>query len=296
MAKSLQILLQRLGYELRKVDNFHLKPNREVQIQLGRYALAINTRNPISIHYTKYPDYGSELGRLAKAVGQKYPGFSVIDIGANIGDTAAIVKNAVETPIVCIEGDAYCYGFLSRNVQQFKDVQAFQQFLGENDEQIPARLEKSSWNTTIIPGSGDLTIELLRLDTFMSRNGIAGNFKLIKVDTEGFDVKIIRGASGLIERQHPVIYFEYNRHNMDAIGEKGIDTLYWLRDRGYEDVLVYEDSGRFMLSLRLSEPLQVEQMHRWIGGSPGVSYVDLVVFHRDDQDIALQVVGQEAHR
>lgn len=292
-------MLHYLGFEVRKVDNYHLKPNREVSIRLGRYTLAINTRNPISIHYTRYPEYNRELGPLAAALHAKYPDAGVIDIGANIGDTAALIKNAADIPIVCIEGDAYVFGFLERNIIQFTNVRAFRQFLGDKDEIIPARLEKDRWNTTIIPdpgGEGKVTLELLRLDTFLERHRLTGNYKLMKTDTEGFDVKIIRGASGLIDRAHPVIHLEYNRHNMDAIGEKGIDTLLWLRDKGYEDILVYEDFSRFICSARLSDTRLIGQLHQWIGGSTGIYYVDLAVFHHDDHDVAERMIAVEAAR
>lgn len=296
MIKSLQILLHRFGLELRRIDNYHLKPNREVQIQLGRYSLAINTRNPLSIYYDRYPDYNRELGPLAAALNAKYPGAGVIDIGANVGDTAALIKNAADVPIVCIEGDAYVFGFLERNIAQFRDVRAFRQFLGDKDEVIPARREKDHWNTTIIPDAGGSEkLELLRLDTFLERQKLSGSFKLLKTDTEGFDVKILRGASKLLDRDNPVINLEYNRHNMDAIGEKGIDTLFWLRDKGYEDVLVYEDSSRFICSARLSDTLMIEQLHRWVGDSREVNYLDLTLMHRDDGDVARRLVESESH-
>jgi len=295
MIKAVQSFIHRFGFEIRKVENFHLKRNREVNIQLGKFSLAVNTRNPISIHYSRHPNYGSELARLSKAIFQKYPSLNVIDIGANIGDTAAIVKNSVDVPMICIEGDAYCFSFLEKNITQFQNVLAFNQFLGEKDETIPARLEKSSWNTTIIPDpQGDsASLQLNSFDTFASKNSLTGTYKLIKIDTEGFDVKIMRGASGFIDAQKPVIYFEYNRHNMNQIGEEGIDTLLWLKDKGYRHILFYEDGGQFILSASLEDNHVIRQLHHWIGKSKGVYYFDLVVFHESDNDIAEKFIQSE---
>jgi len=298
MIKTVQRLIQRFGFEIRKVDNFHLKPNREVHIQLGRFPLVVHSRSPLSVQYTKQPGYGSEFGRLATALAQKYPALSVIDIGANIGDTAAIVKNAVDAPILCIEGDPYCFSILQRNIAQFGNVTAYRQFLGDRDETISARLEKSTWNTTIIPDQEGETavVQLLRLDSFLKEHALSEPYKLLKIDTEGFDVKIIRGASGLIDAVKPAIYFEYNRHNMDEIGEKGVDTLYWLKEKGYDDILFFEDNGQFILSGSLSDKRLIDQLHHWVGISTNIYYFDLIVFHKDDKDIAEQFIKSESKR
>ena len=295
MLKAIQFLLHYLGLEIRKVENFTIKPNREIFIQIGKYSLKVNTRNPISIHYSKHPTYSSELARLAKEMFSKYPFMRVVDIGANIGDTTAILKNATDVPVVCIEGDPYCFGFLEQNIKQFSNTKAFKQFLGDKDETISAIVEKSEWNTTIIPGaeSKGNNISLVTLDSFSKVFFPENEYKLLKIDTEGFDVKILRGASDFINRNHPAIYFEYNKHNMNAISEKGIDTLFALKDKGYNSILFYEDSSRFILSDRLSNTNTILQLDNWISGSTGVYYFDLILFHESDQELADQFIMKE---
>ena len=295
MLKAIQFFLQYLGIEIRKVDNYSIKPNRLTFIQIGKYALKVNTRNPISIHYTKHPLYSGELARLAKAMFTKYPFMRVVDIGANIGDTVAIVKNVIDVPIICIEGDSYCYDFLQQNIQQFSNTKAFKQFLGDKDETIKATLEKSKWNTTIIPESDENgeTISLLTLDSLSNQFFSENDYKLLKIDTEGFDVKILRGANDFIEKNHPAIYFEYNKHNMNEIREKGIDMLFALRDKGYNRILYYEDSSRFILSEQLTNTRIIEQLDNWISGSAGVYYFDLILFHESEQDIADKFIKDE---
>jgi hypothetical protein len=59
-----------------------------------------------------YPDYSENIGRISGAVEKKYPNRGVIDIGANVVDTAAIVRSHSSLPILCIEGSAYYFEFL----------------------------------------------------------------------------------------------------------------------------------------------------------------------------------------
>ena len=58
----------------------------------------------IEPHGHWFPHYRENLGRLAAAVERKYPGRGFIDVGANAGDNAAIVRAHSSLPILCIEG------------------------------------------------------------------------------------------------------------------------------------------------------------------------------------------------
>ena len=57
-------------------------------------------------------------------VKKKFSFLAVVDIGANVGDTACIIKTAEEVSILCIEGDDYIFGFLQKNIAQFQNVTA----------------------------------------------------------------------------------------------------------------------------------------------------------------------------
>src|ERR1700750_901372 len=84
-----------------------------VTIQVGRYSIQIPSQSPLSAWYSHQ---AAELGRLTTLVKKKFSFLAVVDIGANVGDTACIIKTAEEVPILCIEGDEYIFGFLQRNM------------------------------------------------------------------------------------------------------------------------------------------------------------------------------------
>lgn len=83
-------------------------------------------------------------------------------------------------------------------------------------------------------------MNLTRLDDFIFSEPGRQTFKLVKIDAEGFDCSIIRGATNFLRELHPVIHFEYNGENMDAIGEPGIDTLLLRSDLGYSQLAVHD--------------------------------------------------------
>ena len=256
-------------------------------IQVGRYSIQIPSQTPLSVWYGHQ---ALELGRLTMLVKKKFSFLAVVDIGANVGDTACIIKTAEEVPILCIEGDEYIFGFLQKNIAQFQNVTARKLFLGETTKKIRASFEKKGWNLTLKPNeTSTQTVNLTRLDDFIFSEPGWQTFKLVKIDAEGFDCSIIRGATNFLREVHPVIHFEYNRENMDAIGEPGIDTLLLLSDLGYSQLAVHDPSGRFFCSTTLSEKNFIKDLHDYADSvHGGISHYDITAFYRSDSDLAAE--------
>lgn len=270
-----------------------------VTTQVGRFSIQVPGASHLATFYLDHPDYTSQLKALAVILKKKYPGLSAIDIGANVGDTACIIKTAVDIPLLCIEGDDSTFALLQENVRQFQNVTAYKLFLGEKTGTMAATFEKAGWNTTIKPDESPnaQTIKILSLDDFMAAEKVAPGCKLMKIDTEGFDCSIIRGAAKFIRDTLPAITFEYNRDNMEALGEKGTGTLAMLRDLGYSQVAFHDCNGRFFTATTMSNEVLVRDLLGYADGKQGsIYYFDLTMFHRDDDDVALEFIDAERKR
>jgi FkbM family methyltransferase len=85
------------------------------------------------------------------------------------------------------------------------------------------------------------TIETATLDAILAQEGIE-HVDVLKMDVEGAEELILRGAAGLFERCHPRVIFEINRsaiHNL-ALSESG--AWDFLAKRGYGFFLM-DDGG-----------------------------------------------------
>ena len=63
-----------------------------------------------------FPLYSDNLGRIAAQLFIKFGTFRVIDIGANVGDTVAVIHQYAPLPILCIEGLPKFSELLAENV------------------------------------------------------------------------------------------------------------------------------------------------------------------------------------
>jgi FkbM family methyltransferase len=283
------------GLSLKKTETRWVWGNPTVRAQVGRFQIDVPHLNPISTHYLSHPNYSGHIGRLATLIRRKYPHLAAIDVGANVGDTACIIKTAEDIPILCIEGDAYTFAFLQTNLKQLKQVTAHKLFVGEKTEVIAARTVNTGWNTTIVPQTnGPTSLQITKMDDFLEKQPEISNYKLFKIDAEGFDCAIVRGSQKYIQDVSPVITFEYNRGNMKVIGESGLETLLMLRRFGYNRIVYHDFFGRYLCASDFSDTDLVSDLHDYLGDKDQpLFYCDVTLFHNTDEKLGLEFTRAE---
>ncbi len=297
MRKLIRKLLNTVGYDIIKV-NVHSASKAKIvkQVKVGKFSIDMPGNNPQISNYKYEPEVNTQLARLSVCVATKYPSLSVLDIGANVGDTIAVIKSAIELPVIGVEGDDISHRFLEKNTRQFQNITIIKEFLGEKRQTLQVALEKGGWNTTLVPSeTSGQQLTLKTLDEVLTEHELNNRMlKLLKVDCEGFDTIIIRGATELIQQQKPVIYFEYNKTNMDAIKEDGLGTLLSLEKYGYHSIIFFDNKGRYLLTIPMSQKELITELHHYADETNSeIAYYDVCLFHDDDQDIARTFVSGE---
>ncbi len=297
MRKIIRRLLNRFGYEIVKTDDWYIsKTDQKNIVQLGKYSITMPGNNTLSRTYALYPDFNRIIGRLAATIAKKYPDMTAVDIGANVGDTIAIIKSFVEVPVVGIEGDEVTFSFLKKNAQQFSNVSIINSFLGDKKQELKVDLESSGANTTVIPSeSGTNVIAFKTLDEVLSEGFCDRVIKMIKLDIEGFDTIVLRGAYEILKKDHPALFFEYNRDAMKAINEDGLSTILSFAEYGYNKIAFFDYHGRLLLVTPLANTKEISYLHEYaIGKNNLLGYYDICIFHQHDDALADDFFGAEA--
>ena len=290
-------LLNKVGYDVIKVNvHSESKAHKVSKVTVGKFIIDMPGNNPHISNYKYDPQNNFQLGRLALLIASKYPGLTAIDIGANVGDTISVIKTMIDIPVIGVEGDPVSYRFLEMNTQQFSGISLIKEFLGEKRETIQVQLEKAGWNATLVPSKDkgqELTLKTLD-EVLAERQLASSNIKLLKIDTEGFDTIILRGAPELIRQYHPVLYFEFNKSNMETIGEDGLPTLLSFTKEGYDSIVFFDNKGRYMLNASLHDKKFIEQLHHYADENKSqIAYYDICLFHSNDRDLAESFILNE---
>jgi FkbM family methyltransferase len=239
-----------------------------------------------------FPGYSKNLGRIAAHVFRAHPDGRMVDVGANVGDTVAIVRGAgVKAPIVCVEGEPRFLGVLEANLAGTlgTGVSIERCFAGEAEGEVAGSVRAVEGTASIVEGSG-AKIRVRTVDAIASWGGAV---RLLKIDTDGFDAKVIRGAMGVIGRDRPAVFFEYDPDFMARNGDDGREVLRSLARAGYGPVIAYDNHGRYLLHAEASNDSLWNDLHAYYTGRGGESYMDLCAFHAGDAMIAAEVVRDE---
>lgn len=129
-------------------------------------------------------------------------GFVMVDVGANIGDTA--IPSALRAPegtFLCIEGSRDYFPYLVENVARAGMTERFhlrEMLCGEPEDVDRGFSIETNFGTGVVKRrSGDGNTEgpaVATLDHILGDAGMRDRIGLIKIDTDGFDYRVLRGA------------------------------------------------------------------------------------------------------
>jgi FkbM family methyltransferase len=297
--RTFRNLLNSLGYSVHKIPK--PDPDGFALVQVGDFEIRINNKSGLKYCYEHCKDYGAQLLRLTSFLNSRYPDLEVIDIGANQGDSVALIKSGADVPVISVEGDETIIDQFKHNTAQFNNVTLLKTFLSDSETELACSYTKIGHNLTIDPaqnGAGTALTKFLSVNSLYAGSVINDRCKLLKIDTEGFDLKIIRGADIFLNAVTPVILFEFNRDNLQVTETAPFEIFSWLLEHAYDQILIYESDGRFMFSSNLKDQRFLRQLFDYFDGNQAkIYYIDLVVFHSRDELLANDfIMAEEKHR
>ncbi len=266
---------------------------------IGNFTLKVDPENSQPYIIKKYPEHSMSLIRLARAIDAKYHNISVFDVGANFGDTAAmLLTDNPAYKVVCVEGDGPSFKLLSENFGKNQNVSLQNVFLGNKAETIEIVSSKEGGSLKLNDNDGNIKnkISITTIDSLLAGGKIAKP-KVFKVDTDGYDYRILQGSKKYLFETKPALYFEYDNTYLATNGDKGLDIFTFLKECGYEHVLFYDNYGRFFLSATVNDTKLLNELDRYImNRKGGFAYYDIVAFHSADNDIVSTFIKNETSR
>ncbi len=151
----------------------------------------------------------------------------MIDIGANIGNHSIFLSKYFNT-IIAFEPQPILVSLLEHNLKfcQEKDYQIFPIALGA--KQSEAFISFNRFNpggASLSEDSGTTKVQVEKLDDVLDSADLPAESKvsLIKIDVEGMEADVIRGATKTIEKYRPIVLFETDRRPTSTVND---DYLY----------------------------------------------------------------------
>lgn len=221
-----------------------LREKKTSEYKIGVHKILIPSNYCLPGFQKEYKLYDRFLPVLAKHLNTSD---SIIDVGANIGDTTVSIAQNCNNPILCVEPSKEFLPFLKKNTNliNLKDnnrIKIINSFAGTG--MFTGEIVHSSW------GTASLNIEVeTKENTHSSLDSLVSDsskVSLIKVDTDGFDFDVLKSAKSTLKNSEPILFWE--NQMFEEFQLTGYDELYELLIKyGYSYIYVFDNYGNLML-------------------------------------------------
>jgi FkbM family methyltransferase len=223
------------------------------------------------VHYREF-----EPATVCALERQLKPGMTFVDIGANIGYTAALAAQLVGQAgrVLAFEPSPRTVDLLRRNIadNRLTNVTIYPYAIGEAHRTRTFWLTEAALTDGFHQGPWSAAVASVEVDERRLDQLVAAPVDLVKIDVEGAEIETLRGMSGLLgARGVRAILVEWNPISMTASGHQPMDLPDFLAAAGYRAITVLDDE-----TPAVELPLQAAIARFSAGGWSRRDFVNLV--------------------
>jgi FkbM family methyltransferase len=231
-------LARRVGWAVRDAW-----PDRAVVRDVQGVRMTLPWSHRLPDYARVIPAYGQNLVRLAELLGAGEKPLTVLDVGANVGDSTLQILAATDATVLAVEADGFFLDYLHRNVDGDPRVTVQESLLTTGASDVPMAPVRVGGTTRFEPGTSDLTASSVTTDELRTSYPAFDSLRLAKCDTDGYDVELIPAIARTWADSTPVLFFEYDHVLSRHVGNDPLAVWAELRDQGYTSVVAWDNYG-----------------------------------------------------
>ena len=169
---------------------------------------------------------------------------SFVDVGANLGLYSCIAANKMPSggKVIAFEPVPENLGYLRRNLElnkQTSQITIEEQAVGQARGTIQIYLLEGSTcrhspsAKNVFNSTTSITAPVISLDEYVQRKLPARPIKMIKIDVEGYEVAVLRGAHKTLREDKPTLFIEFVPENLLNCGfspDEFLDLIFEIYD------------------------------------------------------------------
>jgi len=291
--KAMLSLYKRADKQKKKAIRLVLELIRRILIWFGDppYSIEIHGRRmtlPVShklpIYVIDYPLYDTLPTRVADYLRNRDSVLVMVDVGANIGDTILdCSKESSADQFLGVEANPGFVPYLKTNTSNLEGFLLVQAFCHSGDEkQAYVRIESIGGTARVLEVENGLAIVKRTLDEILNEHTEFKKLNFLKLDTDGNDFDILKGAQRSIQAGHPMILIECDVfENTDYVNDflVAVDSL---AKAGYSTAIAYDNFGNYFSAFPVDNPVQFLDALAYQLIS-GFGYFDLLFLCKEDE-------------
>ena len=215
--------------------------------------LQMRLSHQLPIYLQDHRFYDRLPQRISQYILSKEGQVTLIDVGANIGDTIAGFYTGPKDRFLAIEPDPNYRKLLVANWANNPNVTIISDLCSSESLQGTYRIEKKNGTAALVPSSDGLAMRSRTLDEILVEHAFAQQANILKVDTDGHDFKVLAGAKRWIAEKQPVVLFECAPFSNPNYIDNVCSTLDAFQQARYTHCILYSNLGELFGKFSLSD-------------------------------------------
>jgi len=285
------ILLSKIARRFKREIRYLFMPH--VLYQYKDFSIKIPANHLLPEYQQTCPKYDRFLPHLVKYFNASD---TIVDIGANVGDTlAAMVEKNAASNYICIEPDDSFYRYLEENIDRIKKsiidlkIEAIKALVGKNISNVSLD-GKGGTKHAVTDDEGG--IKSLPLDEMIPN---AMNIRILKSDVDGFDYDVLDSSMSVIQTHKPIIFFEC-QYDFDYQKNGFSKTIEKLESAGYCDWTIFDNFGEVVVRTNDIDIISQLMNYVWqqnVGNTTRtIYYFDILCVQKTDSSLIDKVLSE----
>ena len=215
--------------------------------RLTKSQLAVSQGITLNVHqeahsdFRYFTDFNAEMVEEMQAFIRTISGkLCLLDVGAHYGIFSLVFAKRPNTVALAFEPSSSTYEMLRYHQQANPDcnIKPFQLALGASEGKL--KMQQDGTHLVAVSTEGSipetiLEVDVTTIDTFVQQHNIVPD--VMKIDVEGFELNVLKGASAFLSQNNPLIFLEVHptflEENGDSVDEL-INFLFKFNYRFYD--------------------------------------------------------------
>ena len=210
--------------------------------KVGEYQMIIPSSSNLPRNQKKHPLYDKFLPVLARHLTQG----TVIDVGANVGDTLVAMAQNCSNSFICIEPSNMFFNYLQKNATRIKkkdgqQIKLIKEMVGSGN--LSGSLIEDGSTAHIESTDNQTESKHVPLDSLINEHA---DIVLIKSDVDGYDFDVICSAEKILLQSEPILFWE--NEIFDDFQYEEYKNLYrFLEEKGYTELYIFDNFGNILV-------------------------------------------------
>jgi FkbM family methyltransferase len=182
------------------------------------YRIACSLLHPLGLHLSSWSPARDEYARVLGVVHEQCI-TAIIDVGANSGQFAqGMLRQGFAGTIHSLEPQSAVHARMQAHARRHPTWRVAERCaVGDQEGELVLNISRNTYSSSLLGNTalnqraapatayvGQETVRVRRLDEWAHAAGVGGRL-LLKIDTQGYELKVLQGASGIMGDIHAVL-------------------------------------------------------------------------------------------